>query len=431
MQITDSHKRGKHAPDPMDPTAPYIASRTLQIPHEDLLRLTETPKSTEVLAVALAELLCKEMLDFPFKRAFIASPALLFGNASTSTSAAIPLIRVSCATPRRFPAQGIRWLFDGRACSWVISEDAYAVLDRLSDHYTEQARLKARRKGHLAPLDAWKSDKYTPRIARAAIRFALEHGRNLGPYELREGVYQAVPECTTFKISLACEIYRRFGAKVVLDPFAGWADRLLAAIACDMTYIGADPNPLLQDSYSEIIEQFVPRYRQKDYTVHPVPFETLKLDDGPRPDLILASPPFSDYEIYADWDPKANKLQAAPEGAYATAEEFVQSYLCPVLDRMCDLLAVNGTLVLYLADTGSQHRLCAPVIRHMRARHQEMYYRGVIACHREKARHRPMPLWVWKKISPRPLITPDQAQLQGNGKCEQVAGQGPPVGADL
>jgi 16S rRNA G966 N2-methylase RsmD len=54
-------------------------------------------------------------------------------------------------------------------------------------------------------------------------------------------------------------IYKLFNAKKILDPFAGWGDRCISAIALNLDYIGIDSNPNLLDCYNNLIKFFQPK----------------------------------------------------------------------------------------------------------------------------------------------------------------------------
>ena len=56
-----------------------------------------------------------------------------------------------------------------------------------------------------------------------------------------------------FPIVTAGKIYKYFGAKKILDPYAGWGDRLLGAMAVDIKYIGIDSNKNLQELFKYML----------------------------------------------------------------------------------------------------------------------------------------------------------------------------------
>lgn len=56
-----------------------------------------------------------------------------------------------------------------------------------------------------------------------------------------------------FPIVTAGKIYKYFGAKKILDPYAGWGDRLLGAMAVNVQYIGIDSNKNLEELFKYML----------------------------------------------------------------------------------------------------------------------------------------------------------------------------------
>jgi hypothetical protein len=57
-----------------------------------------------------------------------------------------------------------------------------------------------------------------------------------------------------FPIVTAGKIYKYFRATKVFDPYAGWGDRCLGAIALNISYIGVDSNKKLKDPYKKLLK---------------------------------------------------------------------------------------------------------------------------------------------------------------------------------
>ena len=121
---------------------------------------------------------------------------------------------------------------------------------------------------------------------------------------------------TTFMPMYAKSIYEYFGAKSVLDPCAGWGDRMCGALASTVVrrYVGFDPNQNLVEGYKKIQNDFgykvtihEGRHIKFDsgYDIYSVPFENsdswLKEE---RFDFAFTSPPFFDYEDYNPENPR-------------------------------------------------------------------------------------------------------------------------------
>jgi hypothetical protein len=122
---------------------------------------------------------------------------------------------------------------------------------------------------------------------------------------------------TTFMPMYAKSIYEYFGAKQVLDPCAGWGDRMCGALAstCVKRYVGFDPNTNLVTGYKKIQADFGNKVLVDDpthyhvkfeggYEIYSIPFEhsNKRLGDE-RFDFAFTSPPFFDYEDYSETNP--------------------------------------------------------------------------------------------------------------------------------
>ena len=68
-------------------------------------------------------------------------------------------------------------------------------------------------------------------------------------------IYKIIQTCAhppaQFPASLARACFLHFGATKVLDPFAGWGNRLLAAASCGIEYIGCEQNLHLESAYCD------------------------------------------------------------------------------------------------------------------------------------------------------------------------------------
>lgn len=94
----------------------------------------------------------------------------------------------------------------------------------------------------------------------------------------------------------------------VFDPCAGWAGRLLGALAHPeiFYYVGVEPNPRLCPNYLEMKDFYIP---EKNAAIFNARIEQLVSDNSDisllKPfriehDLIITSPPYRDVELYPD-----------------------------------------------------------------------------------------------------------------------------------
>ena len=100
---------------------------------------------------------------------------------------------------------------------------------------------------------------------------------------------------TPFKITNAVALYRRFTPSHVLDPFAGFGGRMVAAMMEGVEYTGFDTNIDLREGYRRLMTDFVshgppPVIRFEDSTT--VDYTGLTYD------MVLSSPPYENVEQY-------------------------------------------------------------------------------------------------------------------------------------
>lgn len=154
---------------------------------------------------------------------------------------------------------------------------------------------------------------------------------------------------TTFMPCYAMSIYNYFGCpKIVLDPCSGWGDRLLGAQVSQIEkYIGFDPNFELRPGYSEIMkvcdvypDEVTDNFIKftNTYEINSIPFENNMLEDN-SVDFIFTSPPFFDYEIYSDRNPKYR--------------DWIKEFYEPFFINCSRIIKENCYVCIYLSDTSA------------------------------------------------------------------------------
>lgn len=91
-----------------------------------------------------------------------------------------------------------------------------------------------------------------------------------------------------FPIVTAAKIYEYFNVKNVFDPYAGWGDRCLAAMALGVNYTGIDCNKVLKEPFKEMIKFYSHNSRIKIKINKSENININSLDF----DFVLTSPPF-------------------------------------------------------------------------------------------------------------------------------------------
>jgi len=179
--------------------------------------------------------------------------------------------------------------------TFVSPNKDYFDIDILTEYYQEEPRMKARRSDQKqSPLEFWNSSKNTMIFDKVISR-----GEDFNTYNLREALYAVVKECTQFKCTLMRAVIQKFNSKRVLDFSAGWGDRLLGAIACNVDlYVGVDPNLDLKAGHDAIIGQYTTDENRDNFKIIYEPFQNCTLPEDATFDLVFTSPPFFSFEHY-------------------------------------------------------------------------------------------------------------------------------------
>lgn len=158
---------------------------------------------------------------------------------------------------------------------------------------------------------------------------------------------------TTFMPMYAKSIYEYFGAKKILDPCAGWGDRMCGALSstCVRRYVGFDPNTNLVPGYKKIMSDFGNKVVKDDpahyhvkfegsYEIYSIPFElgAKRLGDE-RFELAFTSPPFFDYEDYSEDNP--------------TYQNWYKEFYEPLFILTEKHLNVNAFFAVHIDDTSA------------------------------------------------------------------------------
>jgi hypothetical protein len=160
---------------------------------------------------------------------------------------------------------------------------------------------------------------------------------------------------TTFRPIYARSIYDYYladaGKGSVLDPCAGWGDRMTGALASKNVtkYVGFDPNTSLLAGYKSMMG--VAGYKDtgtdplhlqfsNGFEIYSAPFETgSKALESDTFDFAFTSPPFFEFEIYSDGNPKYR--------------DWIQEFYIPLFVETARLLKPGAKFAIYLEDTSA------------------------------------------------------------------------------
>lgn len=219
----------------------------------------------------------------------------------------------------------------------MIARDVTGVY--ASHLFHEKVRMSARVRGKPSPSELWGDP-----ITRAKI---IEEAENRKHSSLRASMSANCRPCWGFHPATAKAIYQRFGGNCdrirILDPCAGWGDRLTAALSLDNfgCYLGYDPNLAMAPVYRRIANCYRPG---AEATVLPLPFEGSDLPEAGF-DVAFTSPPYFDYEEYGD-DPGQSYKR------YATADAWREGFLSSIPRLCAKALKPGGVLAVNISDAG-------------------------------------------------------------------------------
>lgn len=107
-----------------------------------------------------------------------------------------------------------------------------------------------------------------------------------------------------FKSTTAKYLYKKYNAKSVLDPTAGWGGRMLGAWSLGIDYTGIDTNIEMKPAYDNMIEYLNRQVRSNTSTINMIWDSCLNVDFSKiEYDFVLTSPPYVNLERYEHMAP--------------------------------------------------------------------------------------------------------------------------------
>jgi len=284
---------------------------------------------------------------------------------------------------------------------------------KASGRFCFDERMKCSGYDMASPVEAWslandpKSNerkKIEGCINRLSKSQPLNHRIVKAATRLSGACYNAAQ----FKPAVALGVFKLLGAKKILDPCAGWGDRLVAACALNLQYVGYDPNSNLESCYDEIIHRFASN--QQRVNIECFEDSTSLTNDF---DLVFTSPPYFDTERYA-----IGSLAEENQSWYRYDDlgAWLDFFMRPLIEKSYSSLKKGGYLALNIKDSvrrikGSKTKKRLPICENIFAFAAEagFTYEGVIGM---KMKSKPgnqdgkrpsggvllcEPIWVWKK----------------------------------
>lgn len=148
---------------------------------------------------------------------------------------------------------------------------------KCSNFYFQYERMNTPGIGRPSTIDYWKKKK------KHIINFSNKMGHD---YFTTLNYFNHTP--SHFPIVTAGKIYKYFNATKIFDPYAGWGDRCLAAMALGIDYIGVDKNSNLVIPYKSLVKKY---NRISSIKIYNCPSEDIDIHNL-NFNFVLTSPPF-------------------------------------------------------------------------------------------------------------------------------------------
>lgn len=275
-------------------------------------------------------------------------------------------------------------------------DENYNSINILSDYFSEKCRMKCKRYDMArSPFDTFSDSNELSKL----INELKTAKQQITPYNLRELLYKH-GECANFKLTLAKSIYDYFDAKRILDFSAGWGDRLISAIAHNVTsdidyYDGFDPSECMAKYYKKIINKLVKTDQQEKFSVKKMPFEQVIL--ARTYNLVFTSPPFFVLEIY-------NNDETHSTAKHTTTKSWFCNMLCVWLVKAWTNLEYDGHMVINIEDIIKEYGphktkmlFTEAMILFVSGFCKHALFKGVIGHSNTHKSHIVRPLWIWQK----------------------------------
>ena len=260
------------------------------------------------------------------------------------------------------------------------SSVGYDDLEGLTDFFTEDIRILAKKKDKISAREAWDE------------RYKTKYSTKDEARQLRDAIFTDpdVREPTLFRLSWAKGIYmlaqQLIGKEklTVLDISAGWGDRLLAASSLGLDYVGYDPNKLLYNGHSRIMDVM-----GVEQVVIYSPFEDSALLG--QYDFIFTSPPFFDLEEYSQ-----DESQSVVR--YPNFEVWRDDFFIRSLNKAWSVLLPGGYMAIHISNYGDINLVQYMLDNLTNGSFPDLSYVGVVGV--KGGRGKTAPVWWFRKNLP-------------------------------
>lgn len=209
-----------------------------------------------------------------------------------------------------------------------------------SGYFHEEERLKVRVAGLPSPIEKWEDLEERQKIIYDAE--TKKHSNIKASWMAHSRAAWGFPP------AVAKALYQKFEAQNILDPCAGWGDRLVAALSMgDVSYTGIDPNNTAVNIYKKVINTYQSK-STGNITIYPFAIEDLDIPQN-QFDLAFTSPPYYNWEEYS-----TDETQSCIR--YKTPEEWRDKFLFSLVDKCYIGLENKGVMAINISPISDAKR---------------------------------------------------------------------------
>lgn len=184
--------------------------------------------------------------------------------------------------------------------------------------------------------------------------------RRKGRAPTARDAYELNKAITFFKPTTAKHLIQRYagvGGKMVFDPCAGWAGRLLGCISLGNMYIGCDTNPFVCERVPGCLDMLnghlpgpeIPAghpifgdYCHDKWASRSKVYQVSCLDFDWKPgrsfDFALTSPPYSNLEVYSGMK------------VFVDDDDYYKNFLIPMINKCRSLVKIGGKVAINVSE---------------------------------------------------------------------------------
>jgi 16S rRNA G966 N2-methylase RsmD len=300
----------------------------------------------------------------------------------------------------------VDYLMDGQY-SYILFDPSDEISYLTSDMFNDVCRVQCSFGTYPTPLAYYQNNK------DVIIKRTGDRAGNVTPLEIREQIYHDATECSTHNPLIIKHYINHYHATKVLDPSAGWGDRLIGSMAAGVSrYLGVDPNSCTYPGYQRMIELYG---NNGNYRVIKDGFQNVELADDDMFDLVYTSPPYFDYEVYSE-----DTAQSINE--FKGEKQWLEKFIYPTITTCIKHLVPNGHLVLYFSQQSGKTYM-EKFLEWMLMR-KGMYFMGSNMYATIGRMKQPHPIFVYKKsiTIPVQLYNPPMivSPIEYNGKTLHI-----------